>query len=186
METIEIGSKVGAVVGRGGANIKRIEAETGANLTIPKDLEGPTVCQIRGEPEAAAKAGKLVRLYMEHGGPPPEATQTVDLLRCEARGFCGVVVVLLCCGVCCWCMCYMCCICCIYCMIHLCAVTASFSNVHWQLLSLTTLACSLPHPISLLTPPRLPARCTPTVCSLGSPVRVHTNGFYNFPKLSQK
>jgi hypothetical protein len=86
VETIEIGSKVGAVVGRGGANIKRIEAESGANLTVPKDLEGPTVCQIRGEPEAAAKAGKLVRLYMEHGGPPPEATQTVDLLRCEAQG----------------------------------------------------------------------------------------------------
>ena len=163
METIEIGSKVGAVVGRGGANIKRIEAETGANLTIPKDLEGPTVCQIRGEPEAAAKAGKLVRLYMEHGGPPPEATQTVDLLRCEARGFCGVVVVLLCCGVCCWCMCYMCCI---PGMLHILYDTFVCSNgVFFK----CTLAASLPHHPRLLSPsPHLPPNPPPNL-SLPTP-----------------
>mmetsp|Transcript_13475 Transcript_13475/g.23983 ORF Transcript_13475/g.23983 Transcript_13475/m.23983 type:complete len:700 (+) Transcript_13475:97-2196(+) len=63
-----------AIIGKGGENIKRLQAETGASIDIDNES---SVCLITGEPEQVAKAEELVKLYIEHRGPPPEATQTL-------------------------------------------------------------------------------------------------------------
>ena len=86
------GDKIGALIGRGGARLRRLEADTGASLDLPRDREGsgsaPLKIKVRGSPLALSKAqavlsalatGKTVRTM-----PRPHAL--VEDLRARNAG----------------------------------------------------------------------------------------------------
>jgi polyribonucleotide nucleotidyltransferase len=70
------------IIGKGGENIRKLQAESGAMI----DLDGETsVCTITGDAAQVAKAKELIKLYIEHRGPPPEATETLTVTLDHGR-----------------------------------------------------------------------------------------------------
>jgi len=67
--------EISSVIGKGGENIRRLTAESGATVDIGSDK----MCSISGTPEQVMKARELVKLYIEHRGPPPAATETLTI-----------------------------------------------------------------------------------------------------------
>ncbi|KAA8901387.1 hypothetical protein FN846DRAFT_988151 [Sphaerosporella brunnea] len=82
MEQINIdASLVGLIIGRGGENLRRVEAETGARVQFmtnghDRDSGGERVCNIQGtRPQIAAARRAIDQIIVENeksgGGPPP-------------------------------------------------------------------------------------------------------------------
>jgi len=65
-----------AVIGKGGENVRRLQEESGATLDIDSET---SICTISGEPAQVAKAQELIKLYIEHRGPPPEHSETLTV-----------------------------------------------------------------------------------------------------------
>lgn len=80
---IDLEDKMGAIIGKGGENIKAIQQESGARLDIDKDSNTIT---IGGQPNEVAAAKKAVMLIMEP--PPPESTYRREI---ETRMISAVV-----------------------------------------------------------------------------------------------
>ena len=59
-------------------NIKKIQETSGARVAISKESLSVT---ITGEPEQIAKAKDLLAEYVEHGGPKPDTTITMELTK---------------------------------------------------------------------------------------------------------
>lgn len=49
---------IGAIIGKGGADIKTLQESTGARVDVPRGLN---VCWIVGKPDAVKKAKKLIK-----------------------------------------------------------------------------------------------------------------------------
>uniref|UniRef100_A0A7S2RUY5 K Homology domain-containing protein n=1 Tax=Mucochytrium quahogii TaxID=96639 RepID=A0A7S2RUY5_9STRA len=83
IDSIVLGEKeLPAVIGKGGENVRRIQAESGAVVDIDGDSN---VCTITGSAEQVSKAAQLIRLYVEHRGPPPEAVETITVSQEHGR-----------------------------------------------------------------------------------------------------
>lgn len=80
--TIDLASAkgIGAIVGKGGVNIRRIESESGANVNITR---GSFDCTITGNTGQLFKARALIAEYLEYGGPKPAYTETMTLEKRE-------------------------------------------------------------------------------------------------------
>jgi rRNA processing protein Krr1/Pno1 len=78
-EEITVNAKdVGAIVGKLGANIKQIQAQSGARITMVKDSNK---CLISGDATQRNAAKALLEEYALHGGPKPEHIATMELTK---------------------------------------------------------------------------------------------------------
>lgn len=76
--TVNAGAKMAAVIGRGGATIKFIGAQSGARIDTSRD-EGDSTVTISGTPEQVAAAKALVLQAISGVDITAEATQTVEI-----------------------------------------------------------------------------------------------------------
>ena len=76
-ETVSVGEKVGAVIGKKGANIQMIQTQSGAKVDVSRETNQVT---ISGDSAQVAKAKELVQAILAGGpvGPPPEAEKRIE------------------------------------------------------------------------------------------------------------
>jgi len=83
VNTIDLALRdVPCVIGKAGANVKVIQADSGASLDIDSDIG---IVSVTGTPQQVARATELVRLFVEHRGPPPEALKKLQMPGQDAR-----------------------------------------------------------------------------------------------------
>jgi len=88
-ETVSLGSErgaFGAVIGKGGVNIRRIQDGSGARININKSSGAETTLEISGTKESIARAKQLIKeaIEEESGPPKPEAGEVIEAIELGA------------------------------------------------------------------------------------------------------